>query len=114
VLGWFRKRQLSVGKVLYGAAYKVLYERLDPDGCVDDDRHLALVAATGEVLAWAATQAQDVRDAYRKAAKDVVARAETTLENNRRARQMTAAMRTMPKPPGSPPGSNVRNLRPAG
>jgi hypothetical protein len=100
-VGWFRRRRLGAGQVLYGAAYKVLYERLDPDGCVDDARHSVLLIEADGVLKWAASQSLGVREAYRRAAKAIVTRAETTLENNRRARQMTAAMQTLPRPPAS-------------
>lgn len=85
--------------VLYGAAYRVLFERADPDSTTTRERMTVVSAILDGVITWAADQPADVSLAYLRAVGDIGKRAEDTLENNERARQMHEAMNTLPRPP---------------
>ena len=83
----------------HGAAYKVLYERWDPDGCITADKLAALTAKADAVKAWAAGQVPIIKDAYLRAADEIVKRATAILENNSRAAQMLNLSKSIPRPP---------------
>jgi len=90
---------LTDAKALYGAAYQVLFERLDPDGCVDREAHQRRLRISEAIGAWIAEQEADVAAAYRRAMPEIMKRAVAVLENNERARQMREARRGIPVPP---------------
>lgn len=90
---------LSEDDALYGAAWKVCYERLDPDGCSTPELRSVLAGKAGAIREWSATQAPDVKFAYGRAAADVATRADQVLENNERARRMSVAFAAIPRPP---------------
>lgn len=82
----------------YGAAYRVVLERLNPDGCGPDE--WPHVVGRAEVLrTWAALQEQPVRAAYERAITDVVKRAAARIENANRGLRMAALYEQIPKPP---------------
>jgi hypothetical protein len=83
---------------LYGAAYKVVYERLSPDNC--NRESWPALCATAEVLStWAAAQEQPLRQCYERAIADVVERASACVENQRRGVRLAAVYDDIPKPP---------------
>lgn len=90
---------LSEADALYAAAYRVVLEKLDPDGCTDGPHYSVLTKTAEDLRVWARGQTQDVAAAYERAVTDIAKRAESVLENNVRARQMTAAYSSIPKPP---------------
>jgi hypothetical protein len=86
------------GSALYGAAYRVVFERLAPDHC--DVAVWPQFNARAEVLRkWAESQTQLTRQAYELAIDDIVARAATRVENVRRALVISSVYGTIAKPP---------------
>ncbi len=94
---------LSQADALYGAAYNVLFERLDPDACVKREKHKEILSIAASINEWIATQPIEIVNAYRRAMTDVMRRATGVLENNERAALMREARSTIPVPP--PPAS---------
>lgn len=90
---------LPRAEALYGAAYQVLYERLDPDGCTNRAANEVRLVRTALIGPWIEAQAADVAAAYRRALVDITKHAEGVLENNERAAQMREARSTIPVPP---------------
>lgn len=90
---------LSEADALYGAAYQVLFERVDPDACATREIKAVLDAELVKVSEWAKTQPPDVAAAYQRASADIATRAAERLENNERARQMTLTRKSIPTPP---------------
>ncbi len=90
---------LTEADALYGAAWQVLYERLDPDGCVNRDANAKRIDRSAGIAEWIATQPADVATAYRRALAAIADRAEKVLENNERAAQQREARRAIPVPP---------------
>jgi hypothetical protein len=83
---------------LYGAAYKVVFERLNPDGC--GTAEWPALCSTAEVLRkWAETQEPQLREVYERAIDDNVERALGRVENMRRAFRMNEVYPDLPKPP---------------
>ena len=91
---------LTEADALYGAAWKVCYERSDPDASTNELERARTAASLGEVAKWAHAQSPEVCAAYRRAVTDISIRADQVLENNVRARQQQAAFEAIPKPPG--------------
>ena len=86
------------GSVLYGAAYRVVFERLNPDNCQISD--WPRLTARAEVLRkWIAGQDQPMRQAYEFAIDDVIERAASRVENVRRALLITSVYQKIDKPP---------------
>jgi hypothetical protein len=83
---------------LYGASYRVVMERLNPDGC-GVASWPALCAGADELRSWAATQEQPLREAYELAITDNVERASAVVENQRRGARMSDLYETIPRPP---------------
>ena len=90
---------LSKEDALYGAAYKVMFERCDPDSCATPDQLATVQFSVDRVLVWASTQLAEVAAAYLRAAPEIVKRASDRVENNLRAIQMTAVLSQLPQPP---------------
>ena len=90
---------LPADQALYGAAYQVLHERLDPDSCVNHERDTVRAAVTENLRRWINEQEPHIAAAYRRALVDITRRAATVLENNERAAQMREARATLPVPP---------------
>ena len=90
---------LSKEDALYGAAWKVLYERLDPDGCVSREKMASAMTAMAKIASWVETQPSEIRAAYDRAKVDIMKRANDVLENNERATQMAVVFAALPKPP---------------
>jgi hypothetical protein len=84
----------------FGAAYKVLFENWDPDGCNAPEKLNALTAKAKVVQDWASTQEKIICDAYVKASLELMRRAEKVLENNVRSNQMNEMTKTIARPPG--------------
>jgi hypothetical protein len=95
-----RTKPLSESDALYGAAFRVVFERVgNPDQCASGEQLAVLSRVVADVRAWAPSQAPDVARAYERAAVDVLERAKTVVENTRRALLMMALYGTIPKPP---------------
>ena len=90
---------LSKEDALYGAAWKVLYERLDPDGCVSREKLTSTMTVMAKIASWVETQPSEIRAAYDRAKVDIMKRANDVLENNERATQMADVFAALPKPP---------------
>jgi hypothetical protein len=90
---------------LYGAAFKVVYERLNPDACGPSE--WPKLCATAEVMrTWAREQEPAVRRAYERAIDGedprypgMMQRAAARVENVRRGVIMTDAYNSIAKPP---------------
>ena len=85
--------------VLYGVAYKIVYERCDPDNCTTIERLYVVQEIASKIVEWASKQPIEISTAYLRAAPEVVKRAADVVENNLRAKQMIEARRILPEPP---------------
>ena len=84
---------------LYGAAYKVAFERLAPDA-VDPGTWSALEATAHSMREWAANlEDEQLREVYARAIDDVVERGAGVVENTRRSLRMISLYSEIPKPP---------------
>lgn len=90
---------LSEHDALFGAAYQVLFERLDPDGCIDETANAKRMERTVMIENWIDQQSGAVLLAYRRALTEISNRAALVLENNIRARQQMEARKNLPVPP---------------
>lgn len=89
---------LPQSELLYAAAYRVCFEKFDPDNCVTK-MHLEAVCQTyDKIIEWANSQDQLIKDAYIRAANEVKQRAADRLENHERAMAAMAAFESIPKP----------------
>ena len=84
---------------LYGAAYKVVFERLAPDA-VDPGTWSTLEASARAISEWAASlEDEQLREVYIRAIDDVVERGAGVVENTRRSLRMISLYSEIPKPP---------------
>lgn len=90
---------LTVDEANYGAAYHVLYSRLNPDASTTRADHDAILIALAKVSEWAETQTPQIAAAYAKASNDIRTNSNNRVENTERANQMLAARRLIPVPP---------------
>ncbi len=90
---------LSEAEVLYGGAYRVCFEQLNPDNCASRDDLVIVNAQFTKIVTWAETQTELVKTAYMRALADVLKRATDRLENTERALALTQAYNVIPKPP---------------
>lgn len=93
---------LTPDEALYGAAYRVVFERCNPDACVSEEDRLRIQQIAVYITSWASEQPRHVRDAYLRATPEIVKRAVDRLENIKRASQMIEAMKGLPVPPVVP------------
>ena len=84
---------------LYGAAYKVAYERLAPEA-VNPGTWPTLEATANSMREWIASlEDLKLREIYYRALDDVVRLGADTVENTRRALRMVSLYNEIPKPP---------------
>jgi hypothetical protein len=85
--------------VLYGAAYRILFEKFDPRNCVTK-LHLDAIDNISVIVAnWAEKQDKEIQIAYIKAVKDVRKEAADRFENHERAIAMAMMIKKIPYPP---------------
>jgi len=90
---------MSQSDVLYGAAYRVVFDRLDPDGCCTTELLSAVLIESARIAEWARTQEPTVASAYLRALPEIETRARDVHENNQRHLALTGAFEAIPKPP---------------
>ncbi len=90
---------LTEADALYGAAYQVLFERLDPDRCINHEIYEQLRSRATTIDSWISEQSVEVGAAYRRAMAEIRLRASQVLENCERGRQQQEARRSIPVPP---------------
>lgn len=90
---------LTPDEALYGAAYRVVFERCNPDACVSEENLLRIQQIAANITSWASRQPRHARDAYLRATPEIVKRAVDRLENVKRAGQMIEALKDLPVPP---------------
>ena len=90
---------LSQADVLYGGAYRVCFERLDPDNCVSQDMLASIDKKIEKITVWAQTQSDEIKTQYVRALAEVRKRAETRAENVARGAAMVNSYKEIPKPP---------------
>lgn len=90
---------LSPSDLLHAGAYRVCFERFNPDACITDQHLAGIDAAATKMLVWAQGQPDVIREAYQRAIQDVRGRAVTRFENEKRGMACVEAYKTIPKPP---------------
>jgi hypothetical protein len=90
---------LPEDEVLYAGAYRVCFERFDPDNCVTATHLEGVDAKAVKIAAWTDTQSPEVKTAYLRAIQEVRKRAADRLENQQRAVACLSAYDSIPKPP---------------
>jgi hypothetical protein len=90
---------LPEDEVLHMGAYRVVFERFDPDNCINPLHLEGIDSQAVKISAWADTQSHEVKKAYLRAIQEVRQRAVTRLENQQRALAGLDAYASIPKPP---------------
>lgn len=90
---------LSDEDARYGVAYNVLYERLAPTYCVNQEHLSHLRSELGKIMSWANNQIPEVRVAYQRASPEIEQCAVSVVDNNERAAKLLGVKKTFPVPP---------------
>lgn len=90
---------LSPSDLLHAGAYRVCYERFDPDNCTTRQHLAAIDHLAIAINQWAEDQPDGVKTAYLLASADVRKRAIDRLENQERGMACAQAYVDIPKPP---------------
>lgn len=90
---------LEVANPMNGAAWRVLFERVRPADCFTRTRQAQIAAEFDGILAWAATQRQDVKASYEWAAKKLLADIENQLKCIDMNSQVAACYGNIARPP---------------
>ena len=89
---------LTAAEALRGAAYRVIFEQTDPNGCISAEHFEAACRRVHDIETWAAAQQPEIGAAYLLAAQEIRQRARNVYENNQRHRQLCDAYEALPKP----------------
>jgi hypothetical protein len=90
---------LPEDEVLFAGAYRVVFERFDPDNCINPLHLEGIDSQAVKIAAWTDTQTAEVKNAYLRAIQEVRKRAADRLENQQRAAACLGAYASIPKPP---------------
>lgn len=93
---------LSNEDVMFGAAYRVVFERVNPDACNDQRARIAIACKITMMAEWVKLQPEPVAQAYTRAFGEIEKRADAVLENNLRHQQQIEAYGVIAKPPDIP------------
>lgn len=90
---------LSDEDARYGVAYNVLYARLAPAYCANQNNLKHLREELAKIMLWASSQPADIAAAYHRAGPEIETNAIAMVENNERAAKMLDLKKTFPMPP---------------
>lgn len=93
---------LTEDDALWGAAYRVVFERVgNPHNCKAPEELVVLSQTIADIRAWSRDLEPAHARAYERAAVAVLSEAKTMVENTLRAQRMMTLYATLPKPPES-------------
>lgn len=91
---------LTEEDAIYGAAYRVIFERLGNwQNCTTAEQLVAVSASVAAIREWSRSQESGVARAYERAAVLYLGEARKMVENTQRAQRMQALYATIPRPP---------------